>query len=175
MSASSSRWAVSCIPDERTPAAGTPSAAEISSLSGTEQPLAQHRLGGEDEVVGRLADRDLVAALGDVPPGGPGVEAGQQPRVGGHGHRPGLAWFQLDPLEAEQPHPRAVGSAGEVNLRHVGALAVSGVADGKGCRDRLAAIEEELAVAEAGIAQPEAEGVQRLRAGLGEPAVADLG
>ena len=50
----------------------------------------------EHELVGVLADRDLVGACSDVPLLRLAVEAGEQPRIGGHGYLARLAGFELD-------------------------------------------------------------------------------
>src|SRR5262249_35849103 len=102
------------------------------------------------------------------------VEAGEEPAVGGQGDDVRLARLQLDSFEAEQAQALVAGGLGEVELRDVGAWTVAGVRDGEGGRDGVALVDNEVAVVEGRVAEAVAEGVERLRIGLGEPAIADL-
>src|SRR5580704_775315 len=154
---------------------GSSSLLNDSRGSPAEEHRLQRRLRGEHQGVGGTAESDPVAACGDAPLAGLAVEAGEQARVGSYGDLLGLARLEVHPIEAEQPHSRAVGGAGEVDLRHVGALSVAGVGDGEGGRDGVASQHQEIAVVESGVAEAVAEAVQRLLALLGEPPVANLG
>jgi hypothetical protein len=95
-----------------------------------------------------LPNRDPVRACRDVPLAGSTVEAREQPALCGQGHPVRLARFQLDSLEAEEAHAGVTGRLDEVELRHVGAGTVARVGDGERRRDRLAALDLEVAVGE---------------------------
>ena len=55
-----------------------------------------------------------------------------------------MARFEFDPLEPEQPLPRAVGGVGEIDLRNVGVVAVAGVGDVEGGDDCVTAFDLEV-------------------------------
>nr|GFD55864.1 hypothetical protein [Tanacetum cinerariifolium] len=63
----------------------------------------------------------------------------------------------------------------DIDLRHVGAGALAGVGDIERDGERLAAGDGEVGISEAGVAQPMAEGEQRLLRLALIPAIADVG
>ena len=129
--------------------------------SASEQALHQLRLGGEHEIVGGLAERDPVGALGDVPLAGVSVVAGEEPRVGGHGNAQRLAGLELDAFEAEQAHRLSPAASVRYSCGTSAPGRSPGVGEGECRSDRVAAFDLEVAVVEARVAEPVAEGVER--------------
>ena len=66
-----------------------------------------------------------------LPLPGVAVEAREQPRVGRHGHAARRARRQLDALEPEQAHALVASGLGEIELGHVGPVALAGVGHGE--------------------------------------------
>ena len=77
--------------------------------------------------------------------------------------------------KAKQAHTLVACRLSQIELRDISAVAVAGIRDGEGRRDGLAAADFEIPVVEARVVEAVAEGVERSRPGLSEPAIADLG
>ena len=116
-----------------------------------------------------------MCPLRDAPLPGVPIEARQQPGIGHELYTTRLAGAQRDALEPEQAHARLAGRLGQVELGHIGALALAGVGHRKARRHRLPAVDLQIPIVKLRVAQPIAKGIERPGAGLGEPAVADLG
>ena len=104
-------------------------------------------------------------------------QAGEQPRIGDEGHASRFTRTQGNALEREKPHSAAIGSANEIELRHIGACRSAGVHHGEVRRDRgvTRGAGDEVFVRKSRVAQTVAEREERLLLHLREPSIPDFG
>src|SRR5689334_11058826 len=145
------------------------------SPSGRKRSLLKTRRRGEPQIAGRGAQFNRVIARDDAPSMLCLVEMREEARVCGDADALALAGGEGDLAPAhEASRPPAIRlRRAHIDLRNIGTRPLATICHSEAYGDCLAPADAEIAVAEAGIGKPEAEGIERRRVLLLEPFVSD--